>query len=73
MNVYDEIKAEREHQDEKWGGPEHDDKHFRADWGEFILMRAEDLSFERGDYRRLLIETAALAVAAIESHDRRNS
>jgi len=69
-DILQEILQERLHQDEKWGGPEHDDEHKQGDWGEFLLFRAEDLAAERGDHRRLLIEVAALAVAAIESTDR---
>lgn len=36
MSVYDEIKAERETQDQKWGGPEHDDQHAMPDWLDYI-------------------------------------
>jgi hypothetical protein len=89
MNVYDEIQAERTHQDQKYGGPSHDDKHTPQDW-ETHLHRHTDrlLAARRGpdfnktqqghyvvgpteDYRKRLIKIAALAVAAIESWDRR--
>lgn len=97
------IKQERERQDAKWGGPEHDDQHGLGDWLDIIagyLDRADieignirpfsDRKVEQIDqgdgppysmprkmgesvwkYRRALEKTAALAVAAIESLDRR--
>lgn len=77
MSVYDDIKAERQRQDEKWGGPEHDDLHHEGDWVEFILEHANKALVGPGvhlaslaGYRRRLVEVAALAVAAIESLDR---
>lgn len=76
MNVYTEIHAERFRQDAKYGGPGHDDEHTPEDWLTFIRTRG--LSAEnhmRGgradEYRRRLIQIAALAVAAAESWDRR--
>ena len=71
MSVLDEIKAEREHQDEVWGGPEHDDQHPLYKWFKFIGERLQQLG--KGSLpqtRRLFIEIAALAVAAVESLDR---
>lgn len=67
-NIYHEIKFERAKQDERWG-PEHDDKHTSGDWAALIEQRT-DLGFKYGDYRRSLVEIAAIAVAAIEAHDR---
>jgi len=37
--VYDSIDKERMRQDNKWGGPEHDDKHDFGDWCQFIKER----------------------------------
>ena len=34
--VYHEVHGERADQDEKWGGPEHDDEHAEADWLDYI-------------------------------------
>ena len=74
-DIYDELRAERKHQDEKWGGPAHDDLHRGQDWYEFIDPRIERASFtefaggDRG--RRLLIESASMLIAWIESLDRR--
>lgn len=67
MNIYDEIRAERERQDAKWGGPEHDDQHTAHDWWWFIRERI-------GQRReQAFIEVAALAVAAVESIRRKRS
>lgn len=67
-----EIANERARQDQKWGGPEHDDDHNTFDFIVFIqayLIKAEfSTSTEEG--RRRLIQVAALAVAAVESIDR---
>jgi hypothetical protein len=64
-----EIEAERAKQDKKWG-PAHDDSHVQSDWIEIIRMHNESY-FDGGHYRRHLIKIAALAIAAIESHDRK--
>jgi hypothetical protein len=68
--VYDEIRLERKAQDEKWGGPSHDDGHSGPDWASFIKQHANKAF--RGDYRKQMIRVAALAVAAIESFDRKS-
>lgn len=68
-NVLIEVAQERQRQDEKWGGPEHDDTHEAQDWENFIL----DQMFNRAHgehYRTEMIRIAGLAVAAIESYDR---
>lgn len=72
MDVYDEIRGERARQDAKWGGPDHDDRHSLDDWCDFIEERTRLLyPANLDDSRATLIEVAALAVAAIESMDRR--
>jgi hypothetical protein len=66
------IVEERERQDAKWGGPDHDDNHSPAEWGSFIrekLVQASKTT-SADEYRRRMVQVAALAVAAIESHDR---
>lgn len=76
MSIYDEIQKERLRQDQKWGGPKHDDTHSIPEWVMFIKDYA---SWARqmtsmgsiGKARRRLIQVAALAVAAVESLDRR--
>ena len=69
MSIYDEIKAERERQDAKWGGPAHDDLHSMSEFAQFISQRLWGHETTRKEF----VQVAALAVAAIESLDRRAS
>ncbi len=77
--VLQEIRIERNRQDHQWGGPVNDDGHRAGDWLGFIddhLGRAKQSIVNRvliteDDYRQNLIEVAALAVAAVESLDRK--
>lgn len=77
-DVYAHIKAERARQDAQWGGTAHDDTHDPAEWVKFLdkqLTAADALTptVQAGEdeaYRERLVKIAALAVAAIESHDR---
>lgn len=86
--VLKEIRGERARQFAEWGwqpnngdrdlvAHEHDDQHAPGDWTRFIvrhLGRAEQ-GIEDGDryrYRDQLLRVAALAVAAIESFDRKD-
>lgn len=77
--IFLEIIQERIRQDAKWGGPEHDDEHNAYDWREFITERVRKAkSYDESpegiaDFRRRLVETAALAVAAIQSLDRKEA
>ncbi len=66
-----DVLAEREHQDAQWGGEAHDDTHLKDDWLHFIRKQL-DHAFHVGTpgVRDRLVKIAALAVAAIESHDR---
>ena len=64
-----EVAAERVRQDAKWGGPAHDDQHSMKDFCRFI----EDRLYGGCPSREALIEVAALAVASIESIDRRTA
>lgn len=64
--ILDEIVTERARQDAKWGGPAHDDQHTMGDFMRFIQQRTGPFPS-----RKDLIQIAALAVAAIESLDRR--
>jgi hypothetical protein len=68
QSIYREIDDERAAQDAKWGGPEHDDGHCRGEWIGFI--RGHLRMLDRRTFRRQMIRVAALAVAAIEAHDR---
>ena len=71
--VIDEVLAERKHQDEKFGGPVHDDGHTGRDWIAFIvehLGRAGTQVFAGDNFRKQMIKVAALAIAAVEWYDR---
>jgi hypothetical protein len=65
-----EILDERLRQDSKWGGPSHDDHHTPDDWEQFIYDRIRRLPSEK-PFRHRMIEIAALAIAAVESYDRK--
>ncbi len=91
------VLKERARQNDKWGGPAHDDEHVLEEWIDYIHSRVNVLrlvaltqgdqgeSFGEADLmgditlrlnatpdktRKLLVQVAALALAAIESHDR---
>ena len=69
-----DVATERQRQDAKWGGPEHDDLHSFADWHRFINERLASSAYaNEARTRKLLIEIAALAVAAAESMDRKGT
>lgn len=70
-----EVAAERHRQDQKWGGPAHDDQKSPNDFVQHIedyagwaRVMAGMGSFEK--YRRRMVQVAALAGAAIEAVDR---
>jgi len=72
--VLREVRAERAVQDAQWGGPSHDDAHPTSDFLDYIAAKTD---LARGETNRpdktrtRLIQVAALAVAAIESLDRK--
>lgn len=71
--VYDHILMERNRQDKKWGGPQHDAQHSDNDWVAYIMKhagKAVKWPFNQKNFRRQMIRVAALAVAAIEVIDR---
>ena len=73
--VLQDVENERYRQDKKWGGPDHDDEHMPSDWYQTIRAYLEwAFMMARMDnpekYRRRMIQVAALAIAAVESHDR---
>ncbi|MBW8267936.1 hypothetical protein [Caldovatus aquaticus] len=76
--VLSEIAAERTRQDAQWGGPAHDDTmpldEFVAlirDYAGWARVKAREGSMVEA--RQRLIQVAALAVAAVESLDRRGT
>jgi hypothetical protein len=70
--VLNEIRAERQYQDSIWGGPEHDDTNTERNWADYIVEYLSGLSprTQHKGFRERMVKVAALAVAAIESHDR---
>lgn len=82
--VLREVRSERAHQYMKWGwgrseedivGHDHDDHHEIGDWTRFsvrFLGRAEQAIEDEKpvEWRRAMLQVAALAVAAVEAYDR---
>ncbi len=71
-----EVAEERERQDNKWGGPIHDDEHSVAEFAQLIEDYAGWARTMAGmnsphKARNRLIQVAALAVAAVEGIDRK--
>lgn len=80
QKILGEVRLERQRQNNKWGGPKHDDKHVYREWPAFILEYAakamrddpqDEGYIEPANFRRRMIQIAALAVAAVEYSDRK--
>jgi len=75
MNAYDEIKAERTHQEQKWGTA-FDDRNTPYNWAAYIgqystrHLIGDPAVVQVSDFRADMVKVAALAVAAIEAIDR---
>lgn len=67
--AFRDVSAERNRQDEQWGGAQHDDRHNAADWVNCISKQLH-LLCNNAERRARLVKIAALAIAAIESADR---
>ncbi len=66
-SILQEIGLRRGQQDKKWGGPSHDDTHSEEEWQELILGIIDpQIPLQRYNF----LDTAALAIAALESWDR---
>lgn len=64
------IDGERRYQNNRWGGPDHDQCHTNLEWGSFItnyLARYVHYESTPATRREALIKIAALAVAALEN------
>jgi hypothetical protein len=77
MSIYDEIKAERIRQDEKYG---YERNLAVSEWHNYIDMEIDEAlegfcekTPPPHDYRTEMVQAAALFVAAIESWDRQRS
>ena len=67
----DEIKSERKRQDEKWGEQNHDPLYWISILVEEVGEAAKEvLENKFSNYRKELVQCAAVCVAAIESFDR---
>lgn len=82
VNIVNDIIRERIRQDEKWGGPSHDDAHYYVDWSDYIVDHTNQSLYvifnQEGtpqvdpvNFRKQMVRVAALAMAAIESVDRK--
>jgi hypothetical protein len=75
MTVYDEVRAERAAQEARWGN-EFDDKNTPYNWAAYLGQYAtrsligDPMQVARDKFRADMVKVAALAVAAIEAHDR---
>lgn len=70
QRLYREVDNEREFQDRKYGGPNHDDELGIEDWVRIIVAHAEKPLDAPEQFRRQMVRVAALAIAAVEVHDR---
>ena len=69
--AYLAIDGERDYQDEKWGGAEHDAQHNPIDFVNFVMdyvEKAAVAAIQGGEVMPALRKIAALAVAAMETH-----
>lgn len=76
--VLSEVAAERQRQDEKWGGASHDDQWNALDWHEMLddynaWARRMACMGSMDKARRRYVQLAAMAVAAVEAIDRKVS
>jgi hypothetical protein len=69
--AFRDVSVERNRQDDQWGGPSHDDKHSVWDWARFITKPLNRLILSMACPRDCLVKIAALAIAGIESIDRK--
>lgn len=71
MRILGHIEAERDAQDEQWGGHEHDDQHTPEEWQGILQRYVNRLADNTPmDFRTDLIKITAIGLAAIESFDR---
>lgn len=76
--MIDDVLSERNRQDAKWGGIEHDITHSPNDWAAYVVRHLGRATIgaeiqDGREYRKRLVEVAALAVAAIEAYDVRQA
>jgi len=81
QQVFGEVEFERVRQDEQWGGPDHDDRLPWFEWADRIATQVRGLIEEArsstkpseppDDFRDRMLKVAAIAVASVESFDRK--
>ena len=74
QGIIKEVVKRREQQDERWGGADHDDTHDELDWQCYIEKQLKQAANADDSFiwRDRMIDIAALAIAAIESADRKD-
>jgi len=76
MRIFDEVDAERDEQDTKWGA-DFDDRNTPYNWAAYIgqystrHLIGDPRQVSEATFRADMVKVAALAIAAIESIDRR--
>lgn len=78
-----DVGAERFNQDKQWGGPRHDDSHAAIEWLDYISHQIDRAGGNSGivgasglpaaTVRGRLVKIAALALAGIQSIDRKSA
>ena len=68
-----DILSEREYQNIKYGGINHDIKHSMSDWVSIITKHIwKAVSDDVGQFKLQMIKIAALAISALESYNSSN-
>jgi hypothetical protein len=73
--IFEEIEQENTRSNEIYGGPVHDDAHDLQEWQRFMMPYIGNICKEHVTdeyFRENMLKIANLAVAAIESLDRKN-
>ena len=82
MAIYDEIKAERDYQDKRWGHKMDDTVNTPWMWTAYVALYASKWMVGScaplgattvGAFRARMVKTAAICVAAVESIDRQRA
>lgn len=76
LDLFAEVTKERIVQDAQWGGPTTDDKRDWYEWRSIFYRQLTLLSMDAGDHarqRQRYVKIAAIAIAALESHDRKHN
>lgn len=75
-HIFREVDRERDYQDKKWGGADHDDNaETEESFAGYVAEYATGSSGRTAGrpFRERMLKAAALAVAGIESHDRKKA